>query len=46
VAAPVPAVERADRILAVMAAAPRTRFTAAELASALNIHRSTCFSLL
>jgi DNA-binding IclR family transcriptional regulator len=46
VAAPVPAVERADRILAVMAAAPRTRFTAAELTSALDIHRSTCFSLL
>ncbi|HEX4219023.1 MAG TPA: helix-turn-helix domain-containing protein [Acidimicrobiales bacterium] len=45
-AAPVPAVERANRLLEVMAASPRSRFTAAELASALDIHRSTCFSLL
>ncbi|HEX4218026.1 MAG TPA: helix-turn-helix domain-containing protein [Acidimicrobiales bacterium] len=45
-AAPVPAVERANRLLTVMADSPRARFTAAELASALRIHRSSCFSLL
>lgn len=44
--APVPAVERAVRILERMAAAPRKRFTAAELASALGIHRATCFSIV
>jgi DNA-binding IclR family transcriptional regulator len=45
-AAPVPAVERANRLLTVMADSPRARFTAAELASASSIHRSSCFSLL
>ena len=45
-AAPVPAVARAARILDAMADAPRRRFTAAELASALGIHRATCFSIV
>jgi DNA-binding IclR family transcriptional regulator len=45
-AAPVPAVERANRLFVTMAASPRTRFSAAELAHELQIHRSSCYSLL
>ncbi len=45
-AAPVPAVMRAERILDTLAASPRRGYTAAELAVAVGVHRSTCFSLL
>jgi DNA-binding IclR family transcriptional regulator len=45
-AAPVPALERANRILNELARSPQRKFTAAELASTLDIHRATCFSIL
>lgn len=45
-AAPVPAVERAARILELMADSPGQQFSAAQLATALRIHRATCFSIL
>jgi DNA-binding IclR family transcriptional regulator len=39
-------VERAHRILDLMASAPTHAYTAAEVATALHIHRATCFALL
>ncbi|HLY84155.1 MAG TPA: helix-turn-helix domain-containing protein [Acidimicrobiales bacterium] len=45
-AAPVPAVERANRILDMLAQNPRKSFPCADLASTLGIHRATCFSIL
>lgn len=46
VAAPVPALQRAKRILDLMARHPQRRFRAAEVARELDIHRASCFSLL
>lgn len=45
-AAPVPAVERANRILQVMARQRGEPMTASEVATAVGIHRATCFSIL
>jgi DNA-binding IclR family transcriptional regulator len=45
-AAPVPAVERATRILQCLAGSPQESFTAAEVAAAVGVHRATCFSIL
>jgi DNA-binding IclR family transcriptional regulator len=45
-AAPVPAVERAARILDLMAGSPGREFSAAQVATDLGIHRATCFSIL
>jgi len=45
-ATPVPALERAARILELMRADPQRRFRAAEISSLLRIHRSSCFALL
>jgi DNA-binding IclR family transcriptional regulator len=45
-AAPVPAVERANRILQVLACQPGESLTATEVATAVGIHRATCFSIL
>lgn len=45
-AAPVPAVERANRILTVLARQHGEPMTASEVAGAVGIHRATCFSIL
>jgi DNA-binding IclR family transcriptional regulator len=45
-AASVPAVERANRILQHLAASPQQCFSAAEVAAAVGVHRATCFSIL
>src|SRR5579863_4797969 len=45
-AAPVPAIDRANRILQTLARYPRRQFTSAELAAETGIHRATCFSIL
>lgn len=45
-AAPVPAVERANRILHALARRPGEPMTASEVAAAVGIHRATCFSIL